>query len=256
MATTSPTWKGTRDLQLQPDYPQWDTDKESRTVTLLYHGPYETCLASQPVPGTTIAGYPTNIFVTKVRVSHQDGGAGQLHITAATKSFDPSNPDNNDAPENVPIYGIDWLEVQRKLTAHPRYAVGGTKALTTRDLADIDNWIDEKDAALREVYKYTNTDKDGATTEVTLSANAQDYAAKYQRGQDSYTIFVPEISRTTYYSQQPTTGDAGDIQSPPINVGGSWVYRKSADSARSTKDGWERTEKWTGADSWDTDLYD
>jgi hypothetical protein len=249
----TPLWKGTKELQLDERYPQWDTDTEGRGVTLLYVGPYETCVAEQPNTGSSIEGFPANIFINRVQVHHQPAGAGHLIITARTPSFDPGDPGDNTDP--IPIYGVDWVEVNRKLTAHPRYTSGGAKELTIRDHSDIQNWEDEQDAVLRADFKYTNEDKDGNKTEVTLSSNAQDYATKALRGQDSYTIFIPEISRTRYYSSRPATGDAGSIQAPPISIGGSWEYRKTADSMRSSGNGWERSEKWTGLDDWDADLY-
>ena len=118
--------------------------------------------------------------------------------------------------------------------------------------ADVEMWRSEADAKLRSEYKYT----DGAAT-INLVGSSLKAARLILKGVESFLTFAPVISRTSTYKSRPTPADYGKICTPPTTVPGSWVYLKTADRiVQQTDKTYQRTEQWTGAEEWSTDLYE
>ena len=93
----------------------------------------------------------------------------------------------------------------------------------------------------------------------TLSANAQDYAAKRLKGIESYRLWAPVARQTLETYTLPTVNPCGVIEAPPSAIGApdGYVWQRSAQ--RATKTGrygkWQQQQEWQGADSIDPDLY-
>lgn len=249
-------WRGTREIQEVPDSPDWDFAGKESTCVRVFEGPYETLLAKRAEVGQLVSGMPDGYQVDRVKVKRQRSGKGIMTVTLTAK--DASGSVDNEAV--VPQHEVEWSEVQKAIEQHPRYASGGTNALTDGDRADIAAWDDEKDAALRKEWKY----KDSAQVTQTLSANAQHLAKKKLIAETSYTVWIPVCRRT--YSMRLNAGStgAGFMQTPPSGFGTlptksgvAYKWFKTADrSVRSGTHGkWQRVEEWTGFDRVDTDFY-
>ena len=90
-----------------------------------------------------------------------------------------------------------------------------------------------------------------------LSAVARIYAKLILKGVESYLVFSPVVSRTSTYKDRPDPADCGKIQTPPITVPGTWEYLKTGDRIVQQSDGkYVRSEQWTGADTWERELYE
>lgn len=162
------------------------------------------------------------------------------------------------------VYDCEWVEVQRDLLTHERYrpGAGGAAELTPTDLVQIELWKREPDYTRRKDYKFVNWVRslDGELetgTEVTLSANAQDYAAEYLAGEDSYTDWYPVLTATTYYWSRPSLTGGGTIEVPPATAGkpAGYVWRKAPDKRSWNKRFWTKRQQWVGAKAWNTKFY-
>ncbi len=58
-------WRGTKLLTLGKVH--YETQATKLTITTDYQGPYETCLAKQPLIGQSIAGFAPALKVTSVK---------------------------------------------------------------------------------------------------------------------------------------------------------------------------------------------
>jgi len=252
MASNSPVWKGSKSLQLLPDFPQWDHDNERASYTLEYEGPYSACVANAPATGQTVAGYTGPIL--KVSGGMRGGGGkGFLRITIEN-IFPPA-----ESQPFQPQFEVEWIELDKALAMAPCYRPGGNLELTIADLHEVELWLATEDSVLRDAWKYSYQDSQGAVkTGGPLSAHAQNYATKLRRGQDSYRLWTPMCRKTTRCRNLPTTNPCGIPSTPGFGPTGSGlIYIKTADRAvRSGKHGlWERIEEWTAFDEIDTDIY-
>lgn len=251
-------WCGSRAITEHPESGDWDFSNSEDACTRVYEGPYAALLSSRPSPGQVMAGMPAGFAVDRVKVKRAKSGKGTMTITLARTNGGSSD---NSAPEQ-PQYEIDWSEVQKPLEQHPIWKSGAVLALADSDWCDIGAWKEEKDAALRKLFKYRD-ERSGSI--YPLLTNARAFAAKALAGTTSYSVWIPVLRRTTAVRRNISGAVAGRIATPPDEFGtlpvrsggGSYVWFKTADrSSRSGKHGkWRRIEEWTGFDTVDTDLY-
>lgn len=140
-------------------------------------------------------------------------------------------------------FEIDMAQLEKPIMSKPVFSGYAPQ---------IDLWRNAS-AELRSQYKYL--DADGA--EQTLSGEALTAARLILKGTESYLCFYPVVMRTSIYKARPTPADYGKICTPPITAPGAWVYLKTSDRIMQQTDrNYVRTEQWTGADEWSTDLYE
>jgi hypothetical protein len=227
------TWRGSIAIQEDPNSPQIQIDVNGWKRVRIYNGQYSILNAAAPPRGALTA----DGMVDVVDLKRAPGGRGILTVTYGPYSFA-----GLDAPGG--LQEIEWVEVQKKLEQHPRYQIGGPAALTASDLDKIEDW------------RTTTSATERASKFSALSFNAQDFAAKVNRGQDSWVIYAPVARQTLRSQSEPTAGGCGVIQSPPplIAITG-YQYLKTADRVSGQGTHWEQTREWTGADSWDSEIY-
>jgi hypothetical protein len=271
MASQTPIWLGSTVITETPDSPQYGHDATRFYLSRFYEGPYDACVANAPVQGNAFIDFPVAVLIVDVQIKRKPGNIGRIEVRAESQISD-SNP-------AAPTYEVEWVEVDRPLLMNPRYAVGGSgaKVLTAQDVAMIGKWEEEDNPVLKNAFQY-KVPQDNAnpgagsaaptgTTTVnsvtfnvyTLSANAQDYAAKRLKGIESYRFWAPVARQTLETYTLPTVNPCGVIENPPsaIGVPSGYVWQRSAQ--RATKTGrygrWQQQQEWQGADSIDTDLY-
>jgi hypothetical protein len=247
-------WKGSRRLRELPETSIEET-LEKTTREIEYEGPHSECLAKRPKPGTIEAR--SGLRIASVRVRRLTGGRGRLilKLDDATDTSGGGGP-----PTSGLTVELDWVAEQVDLLKHPRYRhPSGTKQLELEDLVNLQSWEAESDTALKKNFQYHKVEGLRTSEVATLSANAQDYATKKLRGQDSFRVYFPCVKRTTKISN-PLAGEAcgkklTDLPSGlPRPTGYQWM--KTADrSVRSGSGKWERREEWQGFLEIDADIY-
>jgi hypothetical protein len=245
-------WRGSMRLNETPDSPSWDFSGDANTITRTFVGPYDVCLSQTPARGSEMQGF-SGFTIDKCAVKKSPGGKGTLTVIASGSAQSASS----DIKEEK--YEVQWTELQKPLMTNPFWLPTMGGALTIADKIAIKQWEDCPDAALKEDYKYYDDNNKGGTAK-TLSANAQKYAEKILNGVDSWVLYVPVARKTTLTIIQPNASKAGHKETP-TGFGSAlpedYEWFKTADSStRSGKHGkWERTEEWTAAEEWDSDLY-
>ena len=249
-------WRGSKEITESPDSPKWDFQINIISCVRTFYGPYATCLAKKPSYNQKMAdlGADSGLYVTNVKVNKQKGGKGEMIVTLESLLIISSGETGQ-----PPKYEREWSQVDRKLEAHPRYTLGGLCVLSTQDLVQIGKWEDEKNGDLRAVGKFTDI---GGTQ--TLSANAQDFAYRRLKGQDSYSQWVPILRKTKLWLGAPPATKCGirltrsllptDVQ---FIAPDGYIWMKTADRSNQTgiHGRTERAEEWTGFDKVDADIY-
>lgn len=240
----TPTWVGDTAIHLAPGFPRRRRNATADQIVLTYRGPYTSLVSGEPDPGDAISGY-TGYSVESVETYPDGAGTDGPGTQVIILSADSPAVLTSEASEDVEEIEAGVLE--KKLESHPIYQSGGTKELTTADLDDIAEWRAATTAAQR------------ASLYGDLSANAQHFVAKVQRGIESYLVAAPVTRKTTRSYAKPTVGGIGTrTTSQPVTASPSgYQWLKTGDRAvRQGPNGkWERVQEWTGADAWDSDLY-
>jgi hypothetical protein len=147
----------------------------------------------------------------------------------------------------LPVYEIEWIEVQKDITRHPRYQAGGDDELNDDELV-----------CLRKA-RAGDTD---AIAQITSNAFADDSLTKIWKkilaGNDDFVEYIPVITETITQRTPPqdTNAGAGFIDMPPTALRpAGWVWLRT--SAPTTREGtkWTVRRQWTGARAIDTDIY-
>ncbi len=219
------------------------TKGEVDTMQLVYQGKYAALASIMPAKGTIAAAgndIPSGFKVESAELRPRKGLLGTLTINLV--EVDGSS---GTVPSGAltSVIEIDMAQLEKPiltLTAYAGYA------------PIIELWKNETDAGLRSEYKY----HDAAGDEQTLSGDALKVATLMLKGVESYLAFNPVITRVSTYKTRPTPADYGKICAPPITAPGTWQYLKTADKIVQQADKkYQRTEQWTGADEWSSDLY-
>jgi hypothetical protein len=217
------------------------TVADFRDITLVWAGTYAALAAEQPNKSDVYLEYPNTPVVSSTLV-RRPGDMGRLTIQLS---------DRVEAETTQVIkerWEINMQQIEKDLLQHPYIS---TDADYANIVEDVRLWDNGGDIKLQAQYKYVDTD--GA--EKTLAGKALQVATKMQRGQTGYLIFAPVVSKVSDYQGRPDTAAAGTINTPDESIAG-YVYLKTGDRlVQKTDNKWERTEEWTGADSWDIDLY-
>ena len=273
MAQQTPTWIGSTALTECPDSPQISWDANRIMVTRHYEGPLDIVQSNQPVKNQAWQDMAAAVVITRWTLTPKPGAIGHLEVYGETPGTGNSN---------TPTYEIEWVEIDRALILHPLFAVGGTgaHALTTQDVEMIQKWEDEPNPAYKYIFQFTaladpfnpNIGTATPTSQTTLppvggqtynvytlSPNAQVYAAKRQKGIESYRLWAPVARQTIESFTLPTSAPCGLIEAPPGAIGAPSGYTYQRSAQRATKTGrygkWQQQQEWQGVDTIDTDLY-
>mgnify|MGYP000101846445 FL=1 len=249
----STTWIGAKQLTLKPDGVTIDyTDR--LVATLQYQGPYELCVAKRPARGSYVAGY-NGMRVDRAVVSKASApGFGELTVYLSKAA-------EEEGDEADPVTEVFWLELERDLAANPRYQTGGDKALTIADRQQLALWMDQANPSRKASFIWDLLNPQGVTlSSGTLSANAQDFATKIAKGTDSWFDYTPIAVKITFRRTKPSSVRlcGKRISGKPFDAcpnGFEWLRTEDRHTRTGRHGKWQRTERFTGALSWDPDLY-
>ena len=228
-------WKGSSALQLSPDSPEIKVTKDGTETTLIYTGPTAAVIAAIPPRLASIGTYLG--FVDTVTTKQLPGGRSSMTVVLTPSPWTLSN--------DTPTIEIEWVEIQKKLETHPRYQTGGESELDNADLDQLDRWRNASSSTQR------------AAEYATIAASypeLKNLVDKLRRGQDSYMVYAPVVRKITSNTSEPTTNQCGLRTTPAATITG-YEFLQTADRATRKNGRWERTEEWTGAEVWDSDIY-
>ena len=213
------------------------TREDVRTLKLVLSGRYAILEDLIPAKGGIFSDY-AGYEVSSSTLTPQKGGLGKLSITLVTSTPDaPEDPDP--LTETVEV---DMSQIEKPLLSHPSVPDGGA--------LNIELWRNEPDAALKKAWSYMEGETLRELTEDEIV-----WAGKIAAGVESYLLFAPVVTLTGTYASAPTALSVGSLGTPPISVSG-YQYLKTGDHVAQNSDrSWTRTQKWTGADRWDADIY-
>ncbi len=246
---STPTWRGSTAVQLQPTYPRFRRDARGATLTLVFRGPYATLQTYGPDIGDAITlgafDYtPIDEIVWADSVECQPDGAGDTGpgtLTVVYSNMPGSGGESLIA--NLTTIEIDWTLTERPLITHSRYSTGGTDALTDDDRRKIELWKNEPSEA----------------NYLALSTSAQNFVGKLRKGIESYLVATPIARKTTRGTVAPTNSNCGtrSATAPVTGAPSGYQWLKTADRGirQAPASGWERVEEWQGAKEVDADIY-
>lgn len=252
-AASKRVWIGARKLTPVPGGVEVDTT-DTTTAVLQFHGPYELCVAQKPNRGSLVAGYSGMRVDRSVVRKAKAPGFGEITVYL-------SKADEADGEGAEPLQEVYWLQVERDLIQHPRYQSGGAKALSTANQQQIALWMEQTNPTKKQSFIWEEKNAQGAVVNYgTLSAAAQDFAGKILKGIDSYLEFTPVATSITFSRTKPsTTRTCGKRVSKPFSAcpdGYVWLRTEDRHGRTGRHGKWQRTQSWTGALAWDTDLYE
>jgi hypothetical protein len=214
------------------------SDTPQRVVII--DGLYSALLAVLPARGTVYTDF-AGMSVDSATLIPKKGGLARLTITLVTTASSSGTTATAALREK---WEIDSAQIEMPLASHPAIAEFEGAA------DELEMWRNEPDRALKKAFKY-----DDGGTEKELTGMVKTFAQKILKGVESYLRFNPVISKTGVYDGRPATAAPGYIGTPTVSVAG-FQYLKTADRVVQNDDRtWTRTEQWTGALEWDTDLY-
>ncbi len=193
------------------------------TTTYVLRGKTTALAAVQPAKGSAYGG-------GVVRKSELRPGRGNL----GTLTIEVGADDTGGTVELSVRYEILWQQLEKPILSHPLFAA---------DAEAVAKWAESEDRA---------------KTYDALPSEQKSVAERILKGIESYLVWSPVLTKTSTYSNRPTTGGCGVREAPPSAAvppsGYEWL--KTADQAVQQDDGnWVRTQQWTGADEWDAVLY-
>lgn len=235
------TDKGSVANRDRPESGRVDID-DFTTITLVWDGKFSALAAVQPAKGDVYLAYANKPVMSSSLVPRR-GDLATLTVILSDRVEEAGET----ASELKERYEIEWRQIEKELIQHPYIA---DDAGVAEIIEDVELWRNG-DIKLRAAYKYVDTDE----AEKSLAGKALAVATKMQRGQTGYLVFAPAVRRVRDYQGRPDTGACGTIDTPAVSIEG-YSYLKTADRlVQQADDVWQRTEEWTGADSWDADLY-
>lgn len=230
----------------KPGFPKTDNSESSYLTTIEYVGPEATLAAAEPAANEIWGDYDGLVKTTRLSPIE---GTTQAELTVITEYFYDNTGTTGTAREVS--YEIDWVMFQRPMLEHPTFRPGGggIYELTSEDVADIEQWKNETDAATKGAYAYYNASDE---TSVELSANATKFAKGLEMGIESYEDYAPVARRITNYTGGPPSSSTAGLKDTPTGIPGlptGYEWRKSADRAvrAGGQTRWEKVEEWIGA---------
>lgn len=214
---------------------------ENGLVTrVVYRGTLESVKAAMPAKGSQVSKGGETRLVARTSVTPLKGGLaeGVVELKAARMTLNVQN--------QCAVWEVEMAQIEKPLLAHPDYAGYSAEVMAWR----------ASEPGLLAAYKYL--DENGQ--ERALAGKALEAAQKIAKGVESYLVFAPVATKTTYIRRLPNDfgKNCGKREAPDLRpYGRPWRWLKTADRCQDTGDGtWARTEQWTGADEWDEDLYE
>lgn len=212
---------------------------ETDSTEIVKQGLYADLKAEQPAKGVELV---TGFQVEQSTLTREKGNWGKLVISLREKDASSTGGKPLGAIEST--IEVDMSQIERPLMTSPKVESAGTPV-------EIEKWRNAE-LADRVAYQY----QEGGAA-VPLNTEALKYAKMIMKGIETWLDFAPVVTRMSTYKTRPDPEDIGKIDSPPVTVPGTWQYLKTADRIVQQADKkYCRTEQWTGAKEWSTDLYE
>ncbi len=218
--------------------------------TRTFRGLFEDLLEVVPKRGGKYEDLPVDdLCVVNVVLEGQPGGTGEMTVSLSNKL---GGSENNYSLE------VEWGLLEKALETHPLF-----KDVTEADRAMMDAWMKlgikynkRRQAGQAPRPEINDPDPDNDAHWATMTGLGVKFARLKLKGVESWSMPAPVIRQTRVLSSYPATTRCGKISTPPVSISG-YVFLKTADRAArdGSSGGWKRIEEWTGAEEWDTDLY-
>lgn len=242
----TPTTHADVTVKEQPGSPHWSNSEAGYRVRRLYTGLYSALFtfANTLTRGAQMADLGNAVRIYDWDVKHTGKGFGALEVTL------------HGLQQPNPRYAVTTGELQQSLYLHKRYNAGGAQELDNDDKLDIRYWEDEPDYTLKSAFRYRY--KSGETwAERTLSTQAQEFAGKLLKGQDSFLLDAPIVTAVEQSFDEPTTTAAHVPETPPSgsNYPTGYIWMKMTDDKICNGAIWIRTRTWQALHVIDGDIY-
>lgn len=203
---------------------------------------WQVGITSSETTGSSFQGFPAG-YVSAVELQALKGGRGRLIISTAQQ-------------DDVSVWGLEMAEIQKPIRT---WKANEKKEEDRPDLALLANWESQAGKQGLEgeynAYRYNGTGLSGNT--LTLAKMIR------EEGIDHYAVYTPIITLTTRHNGIPSGvgSNIGKIESPADAPGDlsaiATEWLKTADRIQGSIDGvYTRIQQWTGADKWNTNLYE
>lgn len=228
-------------------YPQIEDSERGYVTVIEYVGPTSSLTTAKPEINDSWGDYGGEVRSTVI--TPLEGTLTSTLRVSVQQPSDWSSGTTGEAGEQS--LEVEWAQFTRSMLEHPSFRLGGSGsfALDSKDIAEIELWKNEKDATVKELYRYTDTN-DAVNN---LSTKAAKFCQGLELGQETYVDYSPVVRRTTLYRGGGAgSSTAGQKETPPSFSGrpSGYEWRKSSD--RSIKQGgqtkWKREEEWIGAE--------
>lgn len=240
------------------------TVAEARTQTIEAYGKYADLMDLKLKPGDGIPSFVSggtvqfgSLYIRDYNIVREEGEMAKLVMNCVEASSKTS-------PYNVTV-DIDLAQVEKKLINHPLLK----SVATQRQIRLFENTEANLQYAADGTPQSAFNLDTGEALESPVALDDEGaiaYAKAKLLGVDSYSIYLPVITRTSQYLSLPgvhvdaTTMEAsgtahpdgiegiGDFDTPPISVYGftDGIWFKNGDKFQQNANGsWTRTEVWT-----------
>ena len=245
--------RGDTTFRERPDSPEWDFGTQKVSCTRTFEGLYADCLTKVPPIGSSMQGYDAKLLVENVKIKKAISGKATMTVLAEYLA----DVGNNEFPAPVqPVFEVEWVQLERPLEQHPKFKAlfpdpKGETTFTDAQIAalnDFNAWENATDATSRQA------------TYAALSAAFKTLAQKKMRGQTTYLLFAPTARITTLARNVTLASGCGkQFTAVPgfseLPEGYAWLSTADHSTRTGTNGKWQRVQEWTGADTWDVDIY-
>ena len=236
-----PIWRGSKEIEECLGSPKIKRTARGWTAVRTYDGVFTELQAKAPDIGSKMADMG-ELMVDEVNIEPTGGGAGLMTVTMLLDSQAGIG-----APAD-PVFEIEWIEVQKDITRHWRYNVGGPDELDQDEFACLKKARNGDVNAINQIINNFFED-----------VSLQKIWAKILAGQEDYVEYIPVITETVTLMQPPQDQNvgAGFIDAPPggAMAPAGWQWLRTA--APTTRQGnrWSVRRQWTGARFIDSEIY-
>jgi hypothetical protein len=236
----------------RPGFPRVQKGERGTITTIEYIGPTATLEAATPDRNSAWGEYSGTVKDTDIEPVELTSYSVLIVVMESIYDVSGGGGEGEAGTPGAITYEVEWTMFDRSIFEHPEVAVGlgGTRELTSEDIAAIEKWQNTEDVTEKKDFKYKKSPDDAAYVE--LSANAKYVARGIQLGQEKFEDYAPVVRVTTeYFDGLPELPIAGMKDNPPSFIGGppGYEWRKTADRAISgeVETKWNRVEEWIGA---------
>lgn len=191
------------------------------SVSDVWEGPYDELITHRD----SIKGSYTSTLITPTK-----GGHGRL---VATITNDPDSGPPAPPAGDLTIE-VEWVELRLPVESNSAF-----DSISAQDKAKI------RKAA-------QNAEADSSVP--AYSGLAQKLYDLIYKGTTEFSTGVPVIRKTQKNRSNITRGSAWSRDTPPVSITG-WQWLKTADRRTRVGNDIQQIEEWTGAKTWDADLY-